>query len=78
MSATRADVERQLADVVRIEGGRILAVLAASTRDLQLAEDAVQDASVAAIEVWRRTGIPSNPTGWLYVAATQGDRRDPA
>jgi len=69
VSATRADVERQLADVVRIEGGRILAVLAASTRDLQLAEDAVQDASVAAIEVWTRTGIPSNPTGWLYVAA---------
>jgi RNA polymerase sigma factor (sigma-70 family) len=64
-----AEVERKLDDVVRIEGGRILAVLAAATGDLQLAEDAVQDASVAALEVWIRTGIPRNPSGWLYVAA---------
>lgn len=58
-----------VAEVVRLEGGRILAVLAASTRDLQLAEDAVQDAAVGALEVWPRTGVPSNPAGWLYVAA---------
>ena len=64
-----SEVERRLEDVVRIEGGRILAVLAASTRDLQLAEDAVQDATVAALEVWPRTGVPRNPSGWLYVAA---------
>ncbi len=62
-------VEGELADVVRVEGGRILAVLAATTGDLQLAEDAVQDASVAALEVWGRTGVPANPAGWLYVAA---------
>ena len=42
--------------MVRVEGGRILAVLAATTGDLQLAEDAVQDAAVAALEVWPRTG----------------------
>jgi predicted RNA polymerase sigma factor len=61
--------QRELAEVVRIEGGRILGVLAAATGDLQLAEDAVQDASVAALEVWPRTGVPVNPAGWLYVAA---------
>lgn len=58
-----------LAEVVRVEGGRMLAVLARSLGDLQLAEDAVQDASVAALEVWGRSGLPSNPSGWLYVAA---------
>ena len=46
----------RLAEVVRVEGGRILAVLARTTGDLQLAEDAVQDAAVAALEVWPRTG----------------------
>jgi RNA polymerase sigma-70 factor (ECF subfamily) len=64
-----SDVERALGELVRIEGGRILAVLAATTGDLQLAEDAVQDATVAALEVWSRNGIPQNPSGWLYVAA---------
>jgi RNA polymerase sigma-70 factor (ECF subfamily) len=58
-----------LADVARVEGARILAVLARATGDLQVAEDAVQDAVVAALEVWPRTGVPSNPGGWLYVAA---------
>lgn len=58
-----------LSEVVRVEGGRILAVLAATTGDLQLAEDAVQDAAVAALEVWPRTGAPDDPSAWLYVAA---------
>lgn len=64
-----AAIGRRLDELVRIEGGRIVAVLAATTGDLQLAEDAVQDASVAALEVWPRTGVPDNPAGWLYVAA---------
>ena len=65
--ATR--VAHELDECVRIEGGRILAVLAAATGDLQLAEDATQDATIAALEVWERTGVPANPAGWLYVAA---------
>ncbi|MGD9792674.1 MAG: RNA polymerase sigma factor [Acidimicrobiia bacterium] len=59
----------EIEDIVRIEGGRMLAVLAASTGDLQLAEDAIQDAVVSALEVWPRLGVPANPAGWLYVAA---------
>ena len=62
-------LRQHLASVVRDEGGRILAVLARATGDLQLAEDAVQDASVAAMEVWPRTGVPADPSAWLYVAA---------
>ena len=68
-TATATAVQRRLDDVMRIEGGRILAVLASATGDLQLAEDAVQDATIAALEVWNRTGIPQNASGWLYVAA---------
>src|SRR3954466_4422528 len=58
-----------LAEVIRVEGSRILAVLARSLGDLGLAEDALQDAAVAAVEVWGRTGPPSDPAAWLYVAA---------
>ena len=58
-----------LAEVVRVEGGRIVAVLARSLGDIQLAEDALQDASVSATEVWRRNGPPADPAAWLYVAA---------
>jgi RNA polymerase sigma-70 factor (ECF subfamily) len=61
--------EDVVAELARVEGGRTLAVLARTTGDLQLAEDAVQDAVVAALEVWPRTGVPANPSGWLYVAA---------
>ena len=58
-----------LAEVVRVEGSRILAVLARSLGDLALAEDALQDAAVSAVEVWGRTGTPNDPAAWLYVAA---------
>ena len=58
-----------LAEVVRVEGSRILAVLARSLGDLALAEDALQDAAVSAVEVWGRTGTPDDPAAWLYVAA---------
>jgi RNA polymerase sigma-70 factor (ECF subfamily) len=58
-----------LAEVIRVEGSRIVAVLARSLGDLALAEDALQDAAVSAVEVWARTGPPSDPAAWLYVAA---------
>src|ERR1700733_8916889 len=42
---------------------------AARTGDLGLAEDAVQDAFVEAIEHWPRDGVPANPGGWLATTA---------
>jgi RNA polymerase sigma-70 factor (ECF subfamily) len=39
------------------------------TGDFDLAEDAVQDAVVAAIETWTRTGVPANPGAWLTTTA---------
>jgi RNA polymerase sigma factor (sigma-70 family) len=53
----------------RQEATRIRAALAARTGDLGLAEDAVQDAFVEAIEHWRRDGAPANPGGWLATTA---------
>ncbi len=37
--------------------------------DFDLAEDAVQDAVVAALESWPKDGVPENPAGWLMTAA---------
>lgn len=54
---------------LRAERGRLLAALAARTGDLQLAEDALQDAAEAALTHWYRSGTPHSPAGWLMRAA---------
>src|SRR5215471_9548065 len=53
----------------REEATQIRAALAARTGDVGLAEDAVQDAFVEAIEHWARDGVPPNPGGWLAITA---------
>jgi len=53
----------------RDEATSIRAALAARTGDVGLAEDAVQDAFIEAIEHWRRDGVPANPGGWLATTA---------
>jgi RNA polymerase sigma factor (sigma-70 family) len=65
MDAGREQLERAYRD----EATRIRAALAARTGDVGLAEDAVQDAFVAAIEHWARDGVPASPGGWLAVTA---------
>jgi RNA polymerase sigma-70 factor (ECF subfamily) len=63
--------------VAREEWGRVTAALVREFGDLELAEDALQDAVVAALETWPRTGIPDRPGAWLLVAARRKalDRR---
>ncbi len=58
-----------LALLVRREAGIIAASLSRRLGDFDLAEEAVQDAIVTALRVWRRDGMPPNPAGWLTVAA---------
>lgn len=58
-----------VARLVRDEGTRVLATLVRVTGSVDLAEDAVQDAVVRALETWPRDGVPGNPRGWLLVAA---------
>ncbi|HYW90461.1 MAG TPA: DUF6596 domain-containing protein, partial [Chloroflexota bacterium] len=48
---------------------RLLAYLAARSRDLATAEDALADAFRAALETWPRNGVPSKPEAWLLIAA---------
>jgi RNA polymerase sigma-70 factor (ECF subfamily) len=49
--------------------GRLLALLAARTRDVAAAEDALSEAFAAALSAWPRGGAPDNPEAWLYAAA---------
>ena len=59
----------RLAETIRVEGGRVLASLTRALGSLDLAEDAVQDAAVAALERWSRDGVPDDPRAWLTVVA---------
>jgi RNA polymerase sigma-70 factor (ECF subfamily) len=68
---TRADEQthRAIEAVARESYGRLVALLAARTRDIGAAEDALSDALMAALTTWPRDGIPKNPQGWLLTAA---------
>ncbi|TFB89013.1 sigma-70 family RNA polymerase sigma factor [Cryobacterium algoricola] len=67
--AAGTDPGGALAALLRGERRRVLATVIRLTGDLHLAEDAVQDAAVSALETWRRTGVPPNPRAWLTLAA---------
>ncbi|HEX5193941.1 MAG TPA: sigma-70 family RNA polymerase sigma factor [Solirubrobacteraceae bacterium] len=58
-----------LEQVFRDEWGRVVASLVGFLGDIELAEDAAQEAFVTAAERWPREGAPANPTGWLITTA---------
>jgi RNA polymerase sigma-70 factor, ECF subfamily len=62
---TADDIER----IYRQEYGRAVAVLARVFGDIDLAEDAVQEAFAAAMPRWRASGLPPSPAGWLITTA---------
>lgn len=55
--------------VARDSYGRLVAMLAARSRDIAGAEDALGEAFVAALATWPVRGVPANPDGWLLTAA---------
>ena len=59
----------QIEATFREEYGRILAALISQMGDFPLAEDALQDALVTALEDWETGGIPRNPGAWLLTVA---------
>src|SRR3954464_5964391 len=59
----------QIEKTFREEHGRVLAALISRLGDFELAEDALQDALVNALESWTRGGLPSNPGAWLVTVA---------
>ena len=58
-------------DVVRREHGRVLAGLIRRFGDIDLAEDALGEALVVALERWPADGVPPNPAGWLTTTAAR-------
>jgi len=60
-----SDIHRTIEAVWRIESAKLIAGLARIVRDIGVAEDLAQDALVAAIEQWPRSGVPENPGAWL-------------
>jgi RNA polymerase sigma-70 factor (ECF subfamily) len=63
------DLSGQISAIVRAEHGRIVASLIRRLKDIDLAEDAVADALVTALERWPVDGIPPNPGAWLTTTA---------
>jgi len=66
---TASDSHAAAARAARESYGRLLALLAASTRDIALAEDALADAFERALRTWPTKGVPENPQGWLMTVA---------
>jgi RNA polymerase sigma-70 factor (ECF subfamily) len=63
------EARRATEAVWRIESARLIAALTRMTGDVGLAEDLAQDALVAALEQWPRSGVPDNPGAWLMATA---------
>jgi len=63
------EARRAIEAVWRIEAAKLIAGLARLVRDVGVAEELAQDALVAALETWPRTGVPENPGAWLMAAA---------
>jgi RNA polymerase sigma-70 factor, ECF subfamily len=64
-----ADARAVAARVARESYGKLVAYLAAASRDVPGAEDALAEAFASALAVWPNQGVPSNPEGWLATAA---------
>src|SRR6516165_4185062 len=74
------EVGAAVADAHRREWAFVLAATARVARDIDVAEECVQDAYVAALDAWARQGIPRNPGAWLTTTARRraldAQRRD--
>jgi predicted RNA polymerase sigma factor len=68
-NAAGADAQHTAEMVARRSYGKLVAFLAARTRDVAAAEDALADAFASALEDWNRNGCPENPEAWLLTVA---------
>ena len=69
MNEGDAQARRTAEAVARRSYGKLVAFLAARTRDVAAAEDALAEAFASALADWPRNGCPSNPEGWLLTVA---------
>jgi RNA polymerase sigma-70 factor, ECF subfamily len=66
---TTGQIAAQIETTFRQEHGKVLAALIATLGDFALAEDALQDALIAALEQWKQDGVPRNPGAWITTIA---------
>ena len=66
---TATDTHRAIEAVLRIEQAKLIAGLTRMVRDVGIAEELAQDALVAALEQWPKSGIPEKPGAWLMASA---------
>ena len=59
----------EIGRVFREEYGRAVAVLVRVFGDIDIAEEAVQDAFTTAVQRWRSSGLPASPAGWIITTA---------
>ncbi len=65
----RAAADKAADTAARDAYGRLLAILAARSRDIAASEDALSEAFLAALRTWPERGVPDNPDAWLMTAA---------
>ena len=66
---TAADTNRTIEAIFRIEQAKLIAGVTRMVRDVGLAEELAQDALVAALETWPKSGVPEKPGAWLMATA---------
>jgi len=66
---TAGETHQTIEATFRIERARLIGGLARMVRNIDLAEELAQDALVAALAEWPKTGVPANPGAWLMTAA---------
>lgn len=71
---SEAKVSQIVEHLFRQEAGRMISALTGSfgLRNLELIEDAVQEALLKALPLWSFSGVPPNPAGWLMQVAKNG------
>jgi RNA polymerase sigma-70 factor (ECF subfamily) len=60
-----SDLAAQIDAIYRSDSRRVLATLIRLLGDFDLAEEALHDAFIAALDSWPRNGVPGNPRAWL-------------
>lgn len=63
------DASEAIEEVFRRQHGLVLASLVRSLRDMDLAEEAIQDSFVEAMRTWPERGTPDNPAAWITTTA---------
>ena len=60
-----SEIPQAIEAIWRIESAKLIAGLARIVRDVGVAEELAQDALVAALEQWPKSGVPDKPGAWL-------------